>query len=430
MLQDLADLGPALDDSQQAALTTALDHRVALIQGPPGTGKTFVGVNLCELVLKHSTEKILCVCYTNHALDQFLEALLNKGITDVVRIGSRSRSKQLEQYNLRELASKSRAQSLNPAELRRMAVVYRSIESTEKRLQQLADMLTTTAGPLVISSDGRVYSQAAGSPGRSSSTGIAAAATKANQAWQQRNKELLEEQEKASKARQQAAASRRQGSTPAKRPYSTIQDQQQQEEGPSFDEWVDAVGPFLESEQPSVWEQLLVPPEMTGTAQNYLWTSWLKGFRNKGTVDRFKMATAAQAAAAASGGWQQAKHNKLAPLPNAEPSAAVKAAAAELAAHKHLDLEEPAVLDVLFADIWSLPSPVRYYLAGHWRGQVRSHWSKEIDDLMQKASKLQQELKALHDSSYEAVLQNARVIGCTTTGAALQKDLLGRTAPG
>jgi len=33
-----------------------------------------------RLILKHSKETILCVCYTNHALDQFLEALLDKGI--------------------------------------------------------------------------------------------------------------------------------------------------------------------------------------------------------------------------------------------------------------------------------------------------------------------------------------------------------------
>lgn len=32
--------------------------------------------------------------------DQFLESLLEKGITDIVRIGSKSKSSALEQYNL------------------------------------------------------------------------------------------------------------------------------------------------------------------------------------------------------------------------------------------------------------------------------------------------------------------------------------------
>eukprot|EP00878_Enallax_costatus_P042653 GHUV01050082.1.p1 GENE.GHUV01050082.1~~GHUV01050082.1.p1 ORF type:complete len:312 (+),score=121.18 GHUV01050082.1:525-1460(+) len=311
-----------------------------------------------------------------------------------------------------------------------MGVVYSDIESTEKRLQQLADMLTITAGPLEIGSDGRVYSKVAGSGNSSTSSPAAAAAAKANQVWQQRSKELVEEQEKASKARQEAAAARRAGSTPAKRPLSPDQDQQQRKEGPSFDEWEDAIGPFLEGERPAVWEQLLVPSEMTRTARNYLWTCWLKGFRNKGAVDRFTMAKEAQAAAARSGGWQQAKKGTQAPLRMAEPSAAVSAAAAKLAARQPVDLEDQDVLDELFENIWSLPPNVRHYLAQHWRGQLRSDWSAEMDDLMQTAYKLQQELKALHDSSYEAVLQSARVIGCTTTGAALQKDLLRRTAPG
>ncbi len=61
-------------------------------QGPPGTGKTFVGALLCDAILRRSSETILCVCYTNHALDQFLEALLAKGITSIVRIGGRSKS--------------------------------------------------------------------------------------------------------------------------------------------------------------------------------------------------------------------------------------------------------------------------------------------------------------------------------------------------
>lgn len=66
--------GMALDPSQAAALEHGLSQRVALIQGPPGTGKTFIGAMLCEAIVRHSQETILCVCYTNHVLDQFLEA--------------------------------------------------------------------------------------------------------------------------------------------------------------------------------------------------------------------------------------------------------------------------------------------------------------------------------------------------------------------
>ena len=42
---------------------------------------------MADAIMRRSTETLLCVCYTNHALDQFLEALLSKGITSIVRIG-------------------------------------------------------------------------------------------------------------------------------------------------------------------------------------------------------------------------------------------------------------------------------------------------------------------------------------------------------
>lgn len=46
---------------------------------------------------------ILCICYTNHALDQFLEHLLDENVTSIVRVGARSKSERLEDYNLASL---------------------------------------------------------------------------------------------------------------------------------------------------------------------------------------------------------------------------------------------------------------------------------------------------------------------------------------
>ncbi|KZT00352.1 P-loop containing nucleoside triphosphate hydrolase protein [Laetiporus sulphureus 93-53] len=80
-----------LDESQAASLQSALTQRVSLIQGPPGTGKSFIGALLAK-ALHDNDQKILVVCYTNHALDQFLEDLLNIGIPEnsIVRLGSKS----------------------------------------------------------------------------------------------------------------------------------------------------------------------------------------------------------------------------------------------------------------------------------------------------------------------------------------------------
>jgi hypothetical protein len=107
----------SLDRSQASAVIHALTSRVSLIQGPPGTGKTFIGGLIAQIILQNSHETILCVCYTNHALDQFLEHMLAYGENRLVRIGGRSKSERLQGYNLRELAR-------------------RNIDRTEGRLQE------------------------------------------------------------------------------------------------------------------------------------------------------------------------------------------------------------------------------------------------------------------------------------------------------
>ena len=73
-----------LDPAQQASVLHTLSSELALIQGPPGTGKSYTGVALVKTLLKScqiiNSGPILIVCYTNHALDQFLESLVRVGI--------------------------------------------------------------------------------------------------------------------------------------------------------------------------------------------------------------------------------------------------------------------------------------------------------------------------------------------------------------
>ncbi|EKG10223.1 CbxX/CfqX [Macrophomina phaseolina MS6] len=82
-----------LDQSQTSSLLSGLRQTVSLIQGPPGTGKSFIGALLAKAFHDSTKQKILVICYTNHALDQFLEDLLHIGIPDdaMVRMGSKSR---------------------------------------------------------------------------------------------------------------------------------------------------------------------------------------------------------------------------------------------------------------------------------------------------------------------------------------------------
>ncbi|KND86470.1 NFX1-type zinc finger-containing protein 1 [Tolypocladium ophioglossoides CBS 100239] len=97
-----------LDITQSSALLNALSRELSLIQGPPGTGKSYTGEKIIKVLLKSKKEAqlgpILCVCYTNHALDQLLEHLLDDGISQIIRIGSRSKSERLQDLNLRTVA--------------------------------------------------------------------------------------------------------------------------------------------------------------------------------------------------------------------------------------------------------------------------------------------------------------------------------------
>jgi hypothetical protein len=48
---------------------------------------------------------ILILCYTNHALDQFLCHLLDIGIESIARIGSRSKEPRMEGYDIKSIRS-------------------------------------------------------------------------------------------------------------------------------------------------------------------------------------------------------------------------------------------------------------------------------------------------------------------------------------
>ncbi len=51
-------------------------------------------------------------------------------------------------------------------------------------------------------------------------------------------------------------------------------------------------------------------------------------------------------------------------------------------------------------------------------------WAGELAAALTRASEVAAEQRALHDASSRGVLRGARVIGCTTTGAALFRELL------
>jgi superfamily I DNA and/or RNA helicase len=91
-----------LDDSQYQAYKHALMNKVAILQGPPGTGKTYVGSLITRILLNNTSCPILIVCYTNHALDQFLKHI-SKFEDNIIRIGARCKDEQLQQFMLKNV---------------------------------------------------------------------------------------------------------------------------------------------------------------------------------------------------------------------------------------------------------------------------------------------------------------------------------------
>ena len=110
-----------LDESQLKALQLALGQEVSLIQGPPGTGKTFIGLKIIEILLLNRSifdpsrsSPILVLCYTNHALDQFLELVNGLKGTKIARVGGRSKSPLLADCTLANLLTEYNEQRRFP----------------------------------------------------------------------------------------------------------------------------------------------------------------------------------------------------------------------------------------------------------------------------------------------------------------------------
>ena len=104
-----------LNLSQLEALQHSLTNEFSVVQGPPGTGKTYCGLRIVDCLLsnqhvwnKNKDNPMLIVCFTNHALDQFLKGLIKFGHKNIIRIGGRA-CEELEPYLLKNYVSKFRS---------------------------------------------------------------------------------------------------------------------------------------------------------------------------------------------------------------------------------------------------------------------------------------------------------------------------------
>jgi len=105
------------------------------LSSDPGTGKSFVGALLAKALHDFTDQTILVVCYTNHALDQFLEDLRKIGIPDssMVRLGGKAKP-QLAHLNLFHASQRTSQPSRTKAD-------WTMIDELKNRLQHLSGRL-------------------------------------------------------------------------------------------------------------------------------------------------------------------------------------------------------------------------------------------------------------------------------------------------
>ncbi len=137
-LLDKLEAKTQLDRGQCRALVAALTREFAFIQGPPGTGKSYVGLQIMKILLgikkKCDLGPILIVCYTNHALDQFLEHLLDIGVQKLIRVGGMSKSKKLLNHNLRTVGE---SESKTKSEKYMAAMRYKELDQNEREAKSV-----------------------------------------------------------------------------------------------------------------------------------------------------------------------------------------------------------------------------------------------------------------------------------------------------
>ncbi|XP_039261961.2 NFX1-type zinc finger-containing protein 1-like [Styela clava] len=145
----------SLDGTQKEALKLALTKELAIIQGPPGTGKTHVGLEIMKVLLTNKSKwchgrsmlrkpkeskinsPILVVCYTNHALDQFVEGIAKfcGGTKSIIRVGGRCANEAIKQFSLRSARDRKKAKGRKGMVGAAIGKVFRQMKEFEETFQ-------------------------------------------------------------------------------------------------------------------------------------------------------------------------------------------------------------------------------------------------------------------------------------------------------
>ncbi|KAK4170547.1 P-loop containing nucleoside triphosphate hydrolase protein [Cladorrhinum sp. PSN259] len=138
-----------LDESQLQAIHRSLTTELAIIQGPPGTGKTFVSLEYLKALVAHRRNQngppIIVSATTNHALDQLLMRCLGANITNILRLGGRTKSEEIKPHTLYNRSILQRVPTSS---------TYDQLECERKRcIQAFGDLVQNVFGNRLIDPD-------------------------------------------------------------------------------------------------------------------------------------------------------------------------------------------------------------------------------------------------------------------------------------
>ena len=124
------------NDAQNEAVRLAVGcEDCALIHGPPGTGKTYTLAHIVQALVERG-DRVLLSAFTNRAVDNALEALIEQGFEDFVRVGTESGVREdMQPYRLERAGDPDE----RVAELRDAQVVAATTATCGSRIMREQD---------------------------------------------------------------------------------------------------------------------------------------------------------------------------------------------------------------------------------------------------------------------------------------------------
>ena len=406
--------GPAaflLDSSQHTALRAALRHELVLIQGPPGTGKTFLGLKIVKSLIHNKgawmrggASPILVVCYTNHALDQFLEGIAQFIDGGIVRVGGRCQTESLQRFALKELRQKYK-QILGLGRDKfechsAMTGIKNSIDLIEIEMRQSGDGVSSFKFLQKLMYDPRYRGQF--------NTFFYHTEFDLVEVWNDQKKffywlgltERRINKGKQGKGKDKKATGTPKGGKVQMVPYPMArEDIDSEEDGlKDIDSELDYPGQQPTAEPDHGDEERAFKEHQKSAQGNNLAQAQFEYYSGQQFGSNFRFELKAH--------WYKTLKEEL----------------------KKLDFMSEDEVDRVW-NIWELPEGDRWRLYRHWLVKYKEDLFQEIHNKEQEHARIVQRLKGLLDTEDRHIMRQATVLGMTTTGAAKNRHLLQQIQP-